>query len=77
MTETRVLGLREGVRRAYSAAAEQPGGEHPFPLGLPFAESLGYSPGQLHSFPSVSVDIFAGVSNVSLFAHIPLGATGA
>ena len=75
MTGTGVLGLREGVRLAYSAAAERPQGEHPFPLGIPFAESLGYSPDLLNGLPAVSIDVFAGVSNVSLFAHIPLGAT--
>ena len=75
MVEVGVQGLHEGVRQAYSAAAVRPQGEHPFPLGRAFAESLGYSPGLLRGVPSVSVDVFAGVSNVSEFADIASGAT--
>ncbi|MEJ2556013.1 MAG: hypothetical protein P8186_07270 [Anaerolineae bacterium] len=37
--------LRHGVRQAYSAAADNPQAEHPFPVGRQFAESLGCSPG--------------------------------
>ncbi len=37
--------IRAGVQRAYSAAAENPQAEHPFPVGRLFAESLGYSLG--------------------------------
>ena len=75
MVEAGLPGLREAVRLAYSGAAETPRGEHPFPLGRAFAESLGYSPDLLRGSPSVSVDVFAGVSNVSVFADIPSGAT--
>ncbi len=67
--------LREGVCRAYSAAAERPQGKHPFPVGREFAESLGYPPDLLAWAPSVSVEAFSGVSKVSIFADIPLGAT--
>ncbi len=66
--------LREGVRRAYSAAAERPDNKHPFPVGRSFAESLGYPQDLLAALPSVSVDAFSGVSNVAVFAEIPLGA---
>lgn len=66
--------LREGVRRAYSAAAERPDDKHPFPVGRSFAESLGYPQDLLAALPSVSVDAFSGVSNVAVFAEIPLGA---
>ncbi len=66
--------LREGVRRAYSAAAERPDDKHPFPVGRTFAESLGYPQDLLSALPSVSVDAFSGVSNVAVFAEIPLGA---
>jgi len=66
--------LREGVRRAYSAAAERPEADHPFSLGRLFAEGLGYPPALLAELPSTSVDAFAGVSNVSLFADLPPGA---
>ena len=67
--------LRDGVRVAYSAAAEDPQGEHPFPVGRSFAESLGYPQDLVASLPSACVDAFAGVSNVAVFADIPLGAT--
>lgn len=67
--------LREGVCKAYSSAAERPQDEHPFPVGRRFAESLGYPQNLLASLPSVSIDAFAGVSNVAIFADIPVGAT--
>ena len=66
--------LRDGVRKAYSAAAERPQDKHPFPVGRSFAESLGYSQDLLAALPSVSVDAFSGVSNVAVFAEIPVGA---
>ena len=34
--------LREGVRRTYSAIADDPAGTHPFPVGRAYATSLGY-----------------------------------
>ena len=67
--------LREMVRGAYSTAAEQPQKEHAFPVGRHFAESLGYPAELLATLPSVACDAFAGVSNVSLFADLPVGAT--
>lgn len=67
--------LREGVCKAYSSAAERPQDEHPFSVGRRFAESLGYPQDLLISLPSVSIDAFAGVSNVAIFADIPVGAT--
>lgn len=67
--------LRGAVRNAYSAAAECPDGKHAFPVGRAFAESLGYPQDLLATLPSMSLDAFAGVSNVSLFAVIPAGAT--
>ncbi len=68
-------GLRAAVCEAYSAAARQPAGKHPFPVGREFAESLGYPGGLLDSLPASAVDAFAGVSNVSLFADIVEGST--
>jgi len=67
--------LRDKVREVYSAAAHSPTGQHPFPVGRAFAESLGYPAALLDSLPSAAVEAFAGVSNVSLFAEIPEGAT--
>jgi len=66
--------LRDGVRRAYSAAAERPQDNHPFPVGRSFAESLGYPQDLLAALPCTSVDAFSGVSNVAVFARIPTGA---
>ena len=67
--------LRDGVRSAYSAAAENPQAKHPFPVGQQFAESLGYPPSLLAELPAVAAEAFAGVSNVALFAETPEGAT--
>jgi arsenite methyltransferase len=66
--------LREKVHEAYSSAAVRPDDKHPFPVGRAFAESLGYPAPLLDSLPSVTVQAFAGVSNVPLFATIPEGA---
>lgn len=66
--------LREGVRRAYGAAADRPDREHPFPVGRAFAESLGYPTSLLDRFPEPCVEAFTGVSSVALFAEIPPGA---
>jgi SAM-dependent methyltransferase len=67
--------LRDGVREAYSAAAKRPQDGHPFPVGRRFAESLGYPQDLLAGLPSVSIDAFSGVSNVAVFADIPVGVT--
>src|SRR5512139_4070719 len=67
--------LRSKVREAYSSAAERPAEKHPFPVGRVFAESIGYPSDLLDRLPAVSVVSFTGVSNVSIFADIPKGAT--
>jgi arsenite methyltransferase len=67
--------IRESVREVYSAAAQRPEGEYPFPVGRCFAQSVGYPADLLSTLPSISVNAFSGVSNVSLFADIPVGAT--
>lgn len=67
--------LRAGVHRAYSAAAENPQAENPFPMGRHFAESLGYPPSLLAELPARATEAFTGVSNVALFAGTPKGAT--
>ena len=65
--------LRDGVKAAYSKAAERPNDKHPFPVGRKFAESLGYSKALLAQIPALSVDAFTGVSNVADFAEIQMG----
>ncbi|NIM06144.1 MAG: methyltransferase domain-containing protein [Armatimonadetes bacterium] len=75
MNRDKTQQLRDGVREAYSAAAERPQDEHPFPVGRRFAESLGYPQNLLAGLPSASVDAFSGVSNVAVFADIPIGVT--
>lgn len=67
--------LRAKVNSAYSAAATQPEQKHPFPLGRELAENLGYPSEMLDEIPQPSLEAFAGVSNVSLFADLPAGAT--
>src|SRR6266851_2483145 len=74
LTEEAQARLCEAVRSAYSSAARQPGGAHPFPVGRELAASLGYPPELLDSIPSVAVEAFAGVSNVAVVAEIPAGA---
>ncbi len=64
--------LAAAVREAYSAAALDPHGRHPFPVGREFAEALGYPAGVLDVLPA-SAEAFSGVSNVSIFAGIPAG----
>jgi len=75
MTATDRTDLRDKVRLAYSAAAEMPQEKHAFPVGRAFAESLGYPAVLLDRLPAVASDAFAGVSNVSIFAEIPSGAS--
>lgn len=65
--------IRERVRAAYSAAAIAPHGEHPFPVGRAFAESLGYPAGLLRTVPAAAVESFTGVSNVALLAELQRG----
>ena len=63
------------VRGAYSHVAEDPEGEHPFPVGREFAESLGYPSELLNSLPPIAVDAFSGVLNLSLAAEVDEGST--
>jgi SAM-dependent methyltransferase len=70
MDEDRAQQLKDGVRRAYSAAAEKPQDEHPFPVGRHFAASIGYSDELLDNLPASAVDAFSGVSNLAVLADI-------
>lgn len=67
--------LRSRVKEAYSAASQHPEHKHPFPVGRKFAESIGYPAALLDTIPPVAWQAFVGVSNVSIFAAIPAGAT--
>jgi len=73
--ESGVTQLRNSVREAYSKAAIHPEEDHPFPVGREFAMSVGYSRELLQAIPTASIDSFAGVSNVSVFATLPAGST--
>src|SRR5260370_36915540 len=65
------LQLRSAVHIAYSAAAERPAQKHAFPVGRLLAERLGYPADVLDTLPPVSVEAFAGVSNLAVSAAIP------
>lgn len=65
------LQLRSAVHNAYSAAAERPAQKHAFPVGRLLAERLGYPADLLDTLPPVSVEAFAGVSNLAVSAGIP------
>lgn len=67
--------LRDKVNAAYSAVAARPEQKHPFPIGRKLAENLEYPSEVLDEVPQASVEAFAGVSNVSLFADLPASAT--
>lgn len=74
MNSNTTAALREGVQKAYSAAALEPEAKHPFPVGAAFAASLGYPEELLREAPIESVASFAGVANVSCFAPLSPGA---
>lgn len=67
--------LLDAVRQSYSRAADDPAGKHPFPVGRNFSLSVGYPAHILDTLPAATVNSFAGVSNVSIFAEIPQGST--
>jgi arsenite methyltransferase len=68
------LQLRTAVHNAYTAAAERPAQKHAFPVGRILAERLGYPADLLDSLPPVSVEAFAGVSNLAVSAALPVDA---
>ena len=55
--------IRRAVREAYSGAARRPNGEHPFPVGREFAESVGYPTKVLDELPATMWDSFTGAGN--------------
>ena len=75
MTPGTARRLRTRVWGAYSAAADKPADAHAFPVGAQFARDVGYPPVLLDRVPRASVERFAGVSNVAVFAEIGEGDT--
>jgi arsenite methyltransferase len=67
--------LRAAVAEQYGRVARQPAGQHPFPVGRAFAESLGYPPAVLDSLPRSAVDAFAGISYPLTHANLQPGET--
>ena len=67
--------IRAAVAEQYGRVARQPDGQHPFPVGRAFAESLGYLPAVLDSLPRSAVDAFAGISYPLAHANLQPGET--
>ena len=67
--------IRAAVAEQYGRVARQPAGQHPFPVGRAFAESLGYPPDVLDSLPHSAVDAFAGISYPLARANLQPGET--
>jgi arsenite methyltransferase len=67
------LDRREAVRLAYSAAAQDPAGDHPFAVGRELALGVGYPAGVLDRMPASAVTAFAGVAAVSVNASVRPG----
>jgi ubiquinone/menaquinone biosynthesis C-methylase UbiE len=58
------------VREAYSAAARDPGGQHPFAVGRDLALGVGYPAELLDRMPETAVAAFAGVAAVSVTSSL-------
>ncbi len=67
--------LRAAVAEQYGRVARQPAGQHPFPVGRAFAESLGYPADVLDSLPRSAADAFAGISYPLTWANLQPGET--
>ena len=67
------LRRRDAVREAYSAAARDPGGSHPFAVGRELAEGVGYPPELLDGLPDVAVRAFSGVAAVGVDGRVGPG----
>jgi SAM-dependent methyltransferase len=66
-------GLRDEVHDAYSRIAVEPSGRHPFPVGRPLTEMVGYPAAWLARTPEAAIDAFAGISCLPCFADVPGG----
>jgi len=67
--------IRAAVAEQYGHVARQPDGQHSFPVGRAFAESLGYPQDVLDSLPRSAVDAFAGISYPLTHANLQPGET--
>ncbi len=67
--------IRAAVAEQYGRVAREPAGQHPFPVGRAFAESLGYPSDMLDSLPHSAVDAFAGISYPLSHAILQRGET--
>jgi arsenite methyltransferase len=67
--------IRAAVAETYGRVARQPNGQHPFPVGRAFAESLGYPPEVLDGLPSQAVEAFTGISFPLRYADLQPGET--
>ena len=74
MTSGRASTVRRAVHEAYSGIAVEPQGSHPFPVGRPLAEAVGYPESWLAGVAAVAVDAFAGIACLPCLAEIPAGA---
>ncbi len=67
--------IQAAVAEQYGRVARHPAGQHPFPVGRAFAESLGYPSDVLDSLPHSAVDAFAGISYPLSHAGLQPGET--
>lgn len=65
--------IRMATAETYGRVARQPEGQHPFPVGRAFAESLGYSLAVLDSLPGLAVEAFTGISYPLRYADLQPG----
>jgi ubiquinone/menaquinone biosynthesis C-methylase UbiE len=55
--------------------AEAPQAKYSFPVGAQYAGSLGYPADLLATLPAAATEAFTGLSNISILADLPTGAT--
>ncbi len=67
--------IEKNVSEFYTSIARKPDEKYPIPVGFEFALNIGYPAEILGTLPKNSVNSFAGISNVSIFAEIQEGDT--
>jgi arsenite methyltransferase len=67
------MNVREAVRNTFDAAASDPAQHSPYPFGRNLALAVGYPESILQTIPELCVEVFAGVTNLSLSAELALG----